>query len=127
MKRILTILLTLTYLASTAGVCVNIHECHGKVTSKKIDLLSHDTCGCKGGMKKDCCKNTVILCKIPDNQQQAGKISAQNFESFSFLGFLQSTFFIFFSQLCSEHTFASHSPPRSSTTPLYISNNIFRI
>lgn len=127
MKRILSILLVLTYLASTAGMCVQLHECHGKITSKKIVLFSHDACGCKGMMNKDCCKNTVRLCKVADNQQQAEKVSSQNIQSFSFFGFLPSTSFITFNQLVTGSTFASHSPPRSSFTPLYISNSIFRI
>lgn len=70
MKRILAILLGLTYVVTTSGLAVAKHYCAGKLESVRLTGAGH--CGCeKTGKDNSCCKDEVIVIKLSDEHTVA--------------------------------------------------------
>jgi hypothetical protein len=78
MRKLLLLIVTFCYIASTSGVAVQWHYCMGKLRSVDIGLANHDeTCG-KCGMVKGnnhCCKDEVSVAKVSDSHHQTNQLA----------------------------------------------------
>lgn len=126
MKKLTAISLLFLYLLSLSGVAVSSNYCCSKLTSVKIHFFPDKDEQCP---KKDCCTHTICFFKVHDPQQSpASNVSLE-------ISVLQAPVFLSVSALLSnEHlfnnsynTFALHSPPVISSTPLVILKESFLI
>ncbi|UCJ09639.1 hypothetical protein KTO58_10735 [Chitinophaga pendula] len=77
MKRILATILLFLYLAASTGATMHIHSCMGELVSWQLwhdgaeDKCTH--CGMKrsGGQSADCCADTHVPLKLPQEQHSA--------------------------------------------------------
>ena len=74
MKKLFFILLSLNYLASSAGATVQLHYCMDKLVGTGMHDTESDKCG-KCGMEKQegCCKDESKQIKIADDQKPVSK------------------------------------------------------
>ena len=70
MKRIIAISFFLIYVATAFGIGIDIHYCKGKISTISVIGLGNGTCGCKGKMGKDCCKDEVHFYKADNHKTQ---------------------------------------------------------
>ncbi|MFT5971134.1 MAG: hypothetical protein ACI8ZO_001653 [Flavobacteriales bacterium] len=69
MKRMLSILIALYYLAGSAGISMNLHYCAGEIESLSIGTEA-DFCCCAGFEKVNtCCGDTQIVFEIEEDQE----------------------------------------------------------
>lgn len=69
MKKLVSTILIILYLATSTGATVNIHYCMGEMYSVNLD--HSENCG-KCGMEKgegDCCKDETRLIKVKDSHK----------------------------------------------------------
>lgn len=72
LKRLVTILFTITYLVTTSGVLTGQHLCMGRVKHRAVFEKPASDCGMGMEMEKDtegCCDDEWILQKVEDDQQ----------------------------------------------------------
>lgn len=75
MKKVLLLILTFTYLTTSSGASIYLHQCMGKFSSVDFGKpeKESDKCG-KCGMGKnktaDCCQDYIIVLKAAQDQQQ---------------------------------------------------------
>lgn len=68
MKKITAIFLLILFLISNSGIAVAAHYCGGKLSSIVFFKLQNHPCKCgKKAMKKDCCKDKVVIIKGENN------------------------------------------------------------
>lgn len=64
MKKITAIFLLVLFLISNTGIAVAAHYCGGKLSSIVFFKLHNHPCKCgKKAMKKDCCKDKIVIIK----------------------------------------------------------------
>ena len=128
MKKATAILLLFLFLFTNSGMAVNVHYCKGKITS--IKFFDDDEHGCKCGkkpMKRNCCKDKTVVFKA--------KIDPAKVNQFSFKIALPQidlahSFQMEITAAAQLQHFTSnfyHPPPFKPTTPIYLSDRVFRI
>ncbi len=130
MKRLLVIPLLLFYLTGMSGISVNSFYCCGRLSSVKIAFEGAYNSHTSKSAKKGCCDNITHFYKVNDAQQ----ISTQNF-SFQApvlqIHFLPAAAIDFiahsFAKAAKTNSRVLHSPPLSTTLPLFILNESFLI
>ena len=85
MKRIVTIVVLMTYLALNCGLVINSHYCGGKLASFSLFDFNDNKCDkCGQKMAKDCCKDTKTQLSVDDDQQiaRSNTFSAIDYSNF---------------------------------------------
>lgn len=131
MKRFLATLLAVLYFASTTGATVHLHYCMDKLVEQEMLHSNPNACSSCGMEKKQqnqgCCKDEVKQLKVDNNHfasvldLQALQLSGSDLP----VSFLEIPLFDFSS--VTEENPVSNAPPRSSGTPLFKRNCVFRI
>ena len=74
LKKVFFILLSVIYLASSAGATVQLHYCMDKLVGIGMNESENDICGSCGMEKQDgCCKDQSKQIKIADDQKPPPK------------------------------------------------------
>src|SRR5947207_800520 len=72
MKKILVVILLITYSFASSGASVDLHYCMGKLIGWDFDYVHKNGCS-KCGMQtkplKDCCDNKQLQAKVDKDQQ----------------------------------------------------------
>lgn len=74
MKKAISAILLLIYLAATSGVAINLHYCMNRFDSLQIGVAKTEICGKCGMHTEDadgCCHDEVKIIKVQDDQQSA--------------------------------------------------------
>lgn len=128
MKRIVALVLIVTYMASAIGFSYSLHYCGGHY--KYVCFTSDTEKGCcgKNEHKSNCCKDKVIKAKFKSNHNPVAKavlgkvffecttvhqlaISSSNYAADGYRTYISS----------------DPSPPGSSDCPIYLLNRVLRI
>ena len=117
MKKLLILLLTFAYLASTSGATIYIHQCMGKTIAwdiKENEGSKCTKCGMHKNAPNDCCKDHVKILKVQSDQNLT-KIS---FDRDFIPGLLPQKFDLFADRIVDHfNTNAqSYTPPLGSKT-----------
>ncbi len=134
MKRLLTIVIAMSYLCLSIGITVHIHYCMGRIVG--TSFIEHDDdhhcshCGMKKtSSKKGCCKDEHKLFKSTNDQHIAKLLTLQ--AGFGELVIIPQTSFLhevyFASVYKNPSAKANAPPPRVPDCPLYISLRNFRV
>lgn len=132
MKKFIVAILAILYLGSATGTTVHLHYCMDKLVGWSLRSEKEDNCN-KCGMSKDLKKKSNGCCK-DEHKQVKLKTDHKATESFKVLQIdhgVQTNLYatlpsVNFSTLTQENPLA-HSPPRSTSSPVYILNCSFRI
>ncbi len=126
MKRLLTLILAITYFCISSGFVVSVHYCMGKVSKATIEIASAKSCVCGKKEMKGCCKTESKFIKLSDNHQA----NTANVSIISPYHIVPVFYTINNTIIASGNTklaFNNHSPPIVSPQPIYILNCVFRI
>ena len=128
MKKLITLLVLTTYMASAIGFSFSLHYCGGKF--KEVCFTSDTEKNCCGTKEKagHCCEDKVISAKYKDNHTPSVKAIL----SHAFLECLVPTYFEFTAANTRDEKFTRYiakdlPPPLSSKVPLYLLNRVIRI
>jgi hypothetical protein len=126
MKKVLAIVLAVTYLAISSGVVVSVHYCMGEKAGVAIGQTKADTCGTCGMDNEGCCHDDVSVVKIQDSHSMATA-----YIDFVKAGAIAQKFPTVFH---TESLFTgatpvanAHGPPTANAVPRYIQHCVFRI
>ena len=128
MKKFAVLLFALLYLVSSSGLAISTFYCCGKYKESyifKANVLSNK---CKGNKLPGCCKTKTVLVKVKDSHSPAQelKFAPNNFTLQLFAIAVVSVQSLFNSEESTTFAFI-HAPPFKSKSPVYLSNNNFRI
>lgn len=131
MKKVITAILAVIYLATSTGATLHLHYCMGELVSWSLEGKESKKCPGCGMPKKDtnakgCCKDEQKFFKNNYDQKNTETgaspltlFTAEVPASFCELNNPSFTDFI--------RIYYGNSPPRSSALPVYILNCVFRI
>ena len=120
MKKAASIFLIFIYALSTTGFALKSDYCCNNL--KSIKLVLADGAKDKGG----CCKVKYQTFKVKDAHAAADVLNTPAFH-FTFIHALNSYLQVNDSTYDINHPINIHAPPLYQTTPVYISNCVFRI
>ena len=128
MKKLIALIVMMTYMASAFGFSYSLHYCGGHF--KKVCFTSDTEKGCcgNGKHKKNCCDDKVVTAKFKDNHTTFAKavLSKVFFEhSAIHCPFISSGNYVVEGYRTSISN--DPSPPGSSNFPLYLLNRVIRI
>jgi len=131
MKKVITLILALFYLATSFGATVNMHYCMGEFVEISIGSKQSNICSGCGMLKKDdkgkdCCKNEHKQLK-----HEKHRVSSQlKFIFFQIAGTPPGSLWLLHTIDETELThgkFFDDYPLQKKTIPLFLLNSIFRI
>lgn len=129
MKKLLVLILTITYFASTSGATVYMHFCMGKMVEWNMAGQEKEKCPrCgmdKSNKAKDCCNDEYKQYKVTADQN----ITESVFHSMQVVALTSSFIEIpatAFSSITEENP-TGNAPPRSCSIPIYKRNCVFLI
>jgi hypothetical protein len=94
MKRLITILIMITYLTMNCGLVISSHYCGGKLASISLFDFNDTKCEkCGQKMAKDCCKDTKTQLSVDDDQQLARSNTYTPFDYSQFLALVSTISF----------------------------------
>lgn len=131
-KKFLTAILALLYFATSTGATVHMHYCMGKLVENKLWHSKAEKCGQCGMTKspqKDngCCKDEQKRLKI-EKEHKVTETVIPGIEAASLafpVSYIEGPA-IALSSITEENP-TSNAPPRSSESPIYKRNCVFRI
>lgn len=132
MKKAITAILAILYLATSTGATVNMHYCMGKLAGWGVGHEAAKKCG-KCGMKRvskegnGCCKDEQKFIKNTSDQKTTDQVTHTIFlVSLALLpDFIEYSNSSFCSIALSNPI--SHAPPEDTGTAIYIRNCVFLI
>ncbi|MBK7290033.1 MAG: hypothetical protein KBF82_00355 [Chitinophagaceae bacterium] len=130
MKKILTSIVLVCYLAVTSGFVINHHYCMDRLASTQLFSSSEKVCG-KCGMHTDdsdgCCRDEIKVVKLVQDQNKIPVVTYE-FPSIDQLVIEPSEFIaaLFQNTDLLGHSY-NHSPPLLSAQDTYLQINVFRI
>lgn len=129
MKKLAAILLILCYLVPAIGTTLVMHYCGGELDSVSILSTDENRCSCGSeSMKKDCCKDELVVLKIKDTEQSIKSSTTQpRFivkEPAATELLLQS---VYFNPVSLSFSQSYLYPPGAATHPVYLVNKVFLI
>ncbi len=128
MKKLVLILLIITYSMSSFGVSSKEFYCCGKLKSVSLSLVNTGTAKCsKGGLEDGCCKLKFITLKVKDNHFASVHPEAPVKHSVELLSYSTTYEPLVFTSQKVDVINGSHAPPLHKGIPIYISNCVFRI
>lgn len=132
MKRLLVAILAILYMGTSTGATIHLHYCMGRLIGWDLGHKEPDACG-KCGMKKGlsqskgCCRDEHKQIKLDNDQKMAESLLQLMQHSGVVLlpayGTLPDTRPV---SMAVTHP-ATHGPPRSSGTAIFILHRSFRI
>lgn len=128
MKRIVTGILALLYLAVSSGVVLEVHYCMGKIAGVELYGGHNEQCG-KCGMKEGkggCCHDQLQVYKLEDVHKQVNSPGVAPLWAIA----LPAVYPVPDCQLPADPSFntvALHPPPDIHAPALCIVNCVFRI
>jgi hypothetical protein len=129
MKKILVVILLVTYAFASSGASVDLHYCMGKLIGWDFDYASKNdcrNCGMQTKPDKGCCDNKQINPKIDKEQQAAYNTISLNNDLVAIL----PDYSILNDALFTSSTIANpsiHGPPLITSGALYLFHCNFRI
>lgn len=132
MKKILSILLLISYMLCACGVSVSFHHCAGEFKYLSVNDKDHEVKCCKGKkeMSDDCCKSNKVSFKKTDDKSQAFfSIVKKSLSDKNILNERPTLFAQVANLVPSENRRVLFRPPphRTGTSPLYLLHSVFRI
>jgi hypothetical protein len=126
MKRLLALILSVSFIAASSGASVNVHYCRGKVSSVSWSIFPTPSCKCGKKTMKGCCKTETRLVKLSDNAKQPEFIAAH---SMPVVEAAPITTYFVPQPLAVELTATafSASPPGSERISVFLRNRVFRL
>src|SRR5574337_1240402 len=128
MKRFLSFILMLLYVASVSGASFDVHFCGKKIQKISIAGFGHKGCCCKKAMpENDCCKDKVVTFKSGKEHKRIESVTAPVSIPKNIPAQLPSFMACVFGE---QITFVSpdYPPPlRAGSQTLLIQNSVFRI
>lgn len=128
MKKLIVLILALTYLSTSSGMVMNVQYCFDKVSSVKVNGFgAEDSCCCSGAEKTSgCCSNDVKVVKPQESHQPVFNYSTENPIHFSSipLSYLDP---LPTKPVGEDLIQISDSSPPLPSAPIYIKNCVFRI
>lgn len=126
MKRIVALILSLSFIAASSGATVNIHYCRGKLSSVSLSFLPTASCKCGKKTKMGCCKTETRFVKLSDNAKQTSFTTAPAVRAIEWAPIASQV--IFQPLLAAEGIIPiSSSPPGSERQAVYLRNRVFRL
>lgn len=134
MKRLLTIIIAMSYLCLSIGITVHIHYCMGKIVG--TSFVEHDEdhhcshCGMKKtSSKKGCCKDEHKVFKSTNDQLVAKMlIMKAGFGEFVLTPQISFSQEVHFTSVYENPLAQANAPPKWVVAcPLYISLRNFRV
>ncbi|HET6996717.1 MAG TPA: hypothetical protein VFI06_17105 [Chitinophagaceae bacterium] len=130
MKKIITSIAFVCYLAATCGVIVNFHYCMDRLASMEFFASETKTCGKCGMNIKDsdgCCKDEVKVIKMNADQKAAPTIVFE-LPALGEMALVPSAFIsASFLNINETRHYRNHSPPLLTEQYTYLDNCVFRI
>lgn len=130
MKRIIAFILIYTYLFSTIGFSMEIHECGNKKEYSFYGIQLHGHCTCKhknNAHSKKCCKDKKRVVKSEKNECQISKNNvAKTNSNCAFISLFSFSNLESKSIANTANTYIPKQPPNYSS-PLYILYSVYRI
>lgn len=129
MKKCITGILSILYLAMACGVVVEWHYCMGKLAGVSFFASSHDTCGRCGmkAKKSGCCHDDVKVYKLADDHKLAPGYTKYTPETVIMPATVYSDY-ITAVQIAADHcNFSAHGPPPDTGPSRCIRHCLFRI
>ena len=130
MKKLMTSIALVCYLAVSSGIVINYHYCMNRLASTQLFATAKPVCG-KCGMhtKKSngCCHDDVKVVKLQLDQNTISDL-VYNLPSLDALPIIPSQFIAAaFYNINEQRHFHNHSPPLLSAQDTYLQINVFRI
>jgi hypothetical protein len=126
MKKVLAILLAVSYLAIASGVVVSVHYCMGEVAGVAVGQSNADTCGTCGMDNKGCCHDDVNVVKIQDSHSMASMQA--DFPKAEAIAQQYSPVFSVPALVTGLRSIENaHGPPLAEQVPLHVRHCVFRI
>jgi hypothetical protein len=128
MKKLLTLVLMITYLASAIEFSFSFHYCGGSF--KEICFTSDTEKNCCGTKEKSagCCSDKVVKAKFKDDQTVFAKsVSSKVLVVHGVLPPAIPSLACNISQGYPIYISSDPSPPVTRTIPIYLKNRVFRI
>jgi ribosomal protein S27AE len=131
MKKFVTAILALLYLAISSGVALELHYCMGKLAGVELFAGHNDRCG-RCGMtekKSGCCHDEVKLYKLEDAHKQPVTAKAMDLLPCPPANWGPQLPLADWQLPGQADRVAAeiHPPPNIVTSPLYITHRVFRI
>lgn len=127
MKKITATFLLVLFLISNTGIAVAAHYCGGKLSSIVFFKLHNHSCKCgKKAMKKNCCKDKIVIIKGENNalkSQFAVKITS----IVHFLSVIKTIELFPLNNFKSEVPSFLKLPIFKPKTPIYLLDGVFLI
>ena len=131
MKKVLSVILSLFYLATASGVGMNLHYCCGMLDKVELSYAvpdSHVACGMESAYQgKDCCKNVHKEFKITQAQNTVSDVAFPAVHAFSAIIPLFPLASAPNFPTIAKGDFLPHAPPFRETEPVYLRNCTFLI
>ncbi|MBC7553170.1 MAG: hypothetical protein H7257_04250 [Taibaiella sp.] len=128
MKKLIALVLMVTYTACAVGFTFSFHYCGGHY--KQICFTADTENGCCEGNehKSNCCEDKVIKAKFKSDQSSSAKVFL--LKVFSPQAVLNQ--YVVFQQIITHENYQTYvsndsSPPITSGVPIYLMNRVFRI
>ncbi|MBU3743320.1 MAG: hypothetical protein FGM61_02070 [Sediminibacterium sp.] len=126
MKRLLALIVSLSFIAASSGASVNIHYCRGKVSSVSLSFLPTASCKCGKKTKMGCCKTETHLVKLTDNAKQPAFTTAPAMPVIEWAPI--ESLLVCKPVLTADRIIPiSSSPPGSERQAVYLRNRVFRL
>lgn len=130
MKKILTSIVLVCYIAVTSGLVLNHHYCMDRLASTQLFGTSNKVCGDCGMHTEEsngCCRDEVKVLKLVQDQNKI-PIVTYELPSLDQLAIQPSEFIAaLFQNTDDQRHFFYHSPPLLSAQDIYLQINVFRI
>jgi len=128
MKKILAIFLFLIYVGSASGIAVNYHYCGSHLTDIFIiNFGNHKSCICNPcQMPKGCCKDKLLFAKADNHKASIFSFSVLP-STYIIDTSLKNTNVLCIKDLRVERNESFYSVKYSSTLPIFLLNNVFRV
>lgn len=129
MKKTLTSITLICYLAVSSGVIVNFHYCMGRLDSVKFFAAESEfcgNCGMRTSKSHKCCGDEITIIKLQDDQQTAQAIHSLKAPATEIVipaDFIVASFYNADNSLFQ----IDHSPPLFTGQDTYLLNCVFRI
>ncbi len=126
MKKILTILLCLTYTFVACGFTINLHYCGGKIKSASFLKITEEGCCGTKEKSKGCCKDKSTFFKIKDNHKLDSAPKTAN-QTLQINVIVTELLFCLPKSSIASSILNYHAPPVLYDNPIYLKHQVFLI
>lgn len=127
-KKLLTVVLMITYMAGAVGFTFSLHYCGGHYKSTCFTSDTEKGCCGKNEHKTNCCKDKTFKAKFKDNHSSSAKaVVAKVFFTDAIIHQPVLTAQAISYADCDTYVANDSSPPFVRGVPIYLMNRVFRI